>query len=87
MRKNGFLCKTGESYNLPTQRALDMGLFEIKKTVINKPDGTSLVTTTSKVTGKGQIYFVNKFLHDAINTAELEKQRKAAKQSAKGGAQ
>ena len=54
-------------YNQPTQKALDMGLFEIKKTVITKPNGNSLVTTTTKVTGKGQIYFVNKFLYDAIN--------------------
>lgn len=64
LRNNGYLCKTGENYNLPTQRAMDMGLFEIKKTTINKPDGTILVTTTSKITGKGQIYFVNKFIEE-----------------------
>ncbi len=64
LRNNGYLCKTGENYNLPTQRAMDMGLFEIKKTSINKPDGTILVTTTPKVTGKGQIYFVNKFIEE-----------------------
>lgn len=64
LRDNGYLCKTGENYNLPTQRAMDMGLFEIKKTTINKPDGTILVTTTTKVTGKGQIYFVNKFIEE-----------------------
>lgn len=64
LRENGYLCKTGENYNLPTQRAMDMGLFEIKKTTINKPDGTILVTTTSKITGKGQIYFVNKFIEE-----------------------
>ena len=62
LRDEGYLCKTGENYNLPTQRAMEMNLFEIKKTIINKPDGTILVTTTTKVTGKGQIYFINKFL-------------------------
>jgi anti-repressor protein len=58
----GYLGKQGEYYNQPTQRAMEMGLFELKKTTINKPDGTILVMTTSKVSGKGQIYFVNKFL-------------------------
>ena len=65
MRKNGYLCSHGERYNQPTQRAMEMGLFELKKTTINKPDGTVLVTTTTKVTGKGQIYFVDKFLRSA----------------------
>lgn len=54
LRDNGYLCKTGENYNLPTQRAMEMNLFEIKKTTINKPDGTILVKTTTKVTGKGK---------------------------------
>lgn len=84
MRDKGYLCKKGEMYNQPTQKALQMGLFELKKTVITKPNGDSLVTTTTKVTGKGQIYFVNKFLYDAINQAELAKQ---AAQAKKGGAQ
>ena len=84
LRVKGYLCKKGEMYNQPTQKALDMGLFEIKKTVITKPSGDSLVTATTKVTGKGQIYFVNKFLYDAINQAELAKQ---AAQAKKGGAQ
>lgn len=64
LRENGFLCKKGQWYNQPTQRAMEMGLFEIKKTVITKPSGDSLVTTTTKVTGKGQIYFVNRFLYE-----------------------
>lgn len=85
LRDKGYLCKKGEMYNQPTQKALQMGLFEIKKTVITKPNGDSLVTTTTKVTGKGQIYFVNKFLYDAINDAELKKQRD--EQAKKGGAQ
>lgn len=62
LRSNGYLCKKGEYYNLPTQRAMEMGVFEVKKTSISKPDGTVLVSNTTKVTGKGQVYFVNKFL-------------------------
>lgn len=62
MRKNGFLCTKGQYYNQPTQKAMELGLFELKQTTITKPDGTVLVTTTTKVTGKGQIYFINKFL-------------------------
>ena len=63
LRENGYLCKQrGENYNLPTQYSMDLGLFEIKKRTINNPDGSVRVTRTPKVTGKGQIYFVNKFL-------------------------
>ena len=61
LRKNGYLCVKWDYYNLPTQRALDLKLFEVKKTAINKPDGTILTSTTTKVTGKGLIYFLNKF--------------------------
>lgn len=63
LRENGYLCRQkGENYNLPTQYSMDLGLFEIKKRTINNPDGSVRVTRTPKVTGKGQIYFVNKFL-------------------------
>ena len=62
MRDNGDLCQKGQYYNQPTQKSMELGLFEIKQTTITKPDGSVLVTTTTKVTGKGQIYFVNKFL-------------------------
>lgn len=62
MRENGYLCSKGQYYNQPTQKAMELGLFELKQTSITKPDGTVLVTTTTKVTGKGQVYFVNKFL-------------------------
>lgn len=62
MRDNGYLCQKGQYYNQPTQKSMELGLFEIKQTTITKPDGAVLVTTTTKVTGKGQIYFVNKFL-------------------------
>ena len=62
MRGNGYLCKSGENKNLPMQYAMDLGLYEIKKTIVNNPDGSSFVTRTTKVTGRGQVYFVNKFL-------------------------
>lgn len=62
LRDNGYLCQYGERRNQPTQRAMEMELFEVKKTTINKPDGSILVTSTTKVTGKGSVYFVNKFL-------------------------
>jgi anti-repressor protein len=63
MRNNDYLCSRGESYNLPTQRAMELKLFEIKKTSITQPDGTVFVTSTTKVTPKGQMYFVNSFLY------------------------
>lgn len=62
MRENGYLCSKGQYYNQPTQKSMDLGLFELKQTTINKPDGSILVSTTTKVTGKGQVYFVNKLL-------------------------
>lgn len=63
LRDNGYLIKQkGESFNLPTQRSMDQGLFEIKKRTINNPDGSIRTTRTPKVTGKGQVYFVNKFI-------------------------
>ena len=62
LRKREYLCTKGESYNIPTQKAMELGLFEIKKQTINQPGGRVLITTTTKVTPKGQIYFVNKFL-------------------------
>ena len=66
MRENGYLCSKGQYYNQPTQKAMQLGLFEIKKTTINKPDGSVLVSTTTKCSGKGQVYFVNKFLNEPI---------------------
>lgn len=66
LRYKGFLIKQkGENYNLPTQRSMEQGLFEIKKRTINNADGSIRTTRTPKVTGKGQIYFVKKFLSDA----------------------
>ena len=61
-RENGYLIKSGSSRNMPTQKAADMGLFEVKETTITNPDGSVRVTRTTKVTGKGQQYFINKFL-------------------------
>lgn len=63
LRKNGYLCQKGQYYNQPSQKSMELGLFEIKQTTINKPDGSVLVSTTTKVTGKWQIYFVDKFLN------------------------
>ena len=63
MRENGYLIKRkGSDYNMPTQKSMEMGLFEIKETSITKPDGSTHITKTTKVTGKGQQYFINKFL-------------------------
>ena len=61
LRKNGFLCSRGENYNMPSQKSMEMGLMEIKERTIHNPDGSVRVTKTTKITGKGQIYFVNKF--------------------------
>ena len=61
-RQDGFLIKRkGSDYNMPTQKAMELGLFEIKETVINNPDGSIRVSKTTKVTGKGQIYFVTHY--------------------------
>lgn len=63
MRDNGYLMKTGSSYNMPIQRYVEQGLFEVKESTVNNPDGSVRLTRTTKVTGKGQIYFINKFLN------------------------
>ena len=65
LRSEGFLMRNGESRNLPTQRAMEQGLFEVKETTIANPDGSIRVTKTTKVTGKGQVYFVNRYLKEA----------------------
>ena len=62
MRENGYLMKTGSSYNMPIQRYVEQGLFEVKESNVQNPDGSVRITKTTKITGKGQIYFVNKFL-------------------------
>lgn len=62
LRQEGYLMKDGQSRNMPTQRAMEMGLFEVKESTVNNPNGSIRVTKTTKVTGKGQTYFVNKYL-------------------------
>ena len=62
MRENGFLMKGTESKNMPTQRAMEMGLFKVKEGTYINGDGVNVTTKTTKVTGKGQQYFINKFL-------------------------
>lgn len=62
LRENGYLMKTGSSRNMPTQRYVEQGLFEIKESNVQNPDGSVRITRTTKITGKGQVYFVNKFM-------------------------
>lgn len=63
LRDNGYLIKReGSDRNMPTQRSMEMKLFEVKESTISNPDGSVRITRTPKVTGKGQQYFVNKFL-------------------------
>lgn len=72
LRENGYLIKSGTSRNMPSQRYLEQGLFEIKESNIQNPDGSVRITKTTKVTGKGQIYFVNKFLEQRMGNSEWE---------------
>lgn len=66
LRENNYLIKRqGSDYNMPTQRAMELGLFEIKETAITHSDGHITISKTTKVTGKGQIYFINKFAKTA----------------------
>ena len=63
LRDNGYLIKrNGADWNMPTQRSMEMGLCEIKESNVQNPDGSIRVTKTVKITGKGQVYFINKFL-------------------------
>lgn len=64
LRENGYLIKSGERRNMPTQMSMDLGLFEVKERTVNNPDGSIRITKTTKVSGKGQVYFVNKFLKE-----------------------
>ena len=67
LRQNNFLIKSGSSRNMPTQKSIDHGLFEIKESTVQNPDGSVRITRTPKVTGKGQIYFVNKLIKEKNN--------------------
>jgi len=67
LRKNGFLIsRQGTDYNMPTQKSMELGLFEIKESTVNNPDGSIRISKTPKVTGKGQEYFINRFLNKQI---------------------
>lgn len=65
LRKEGFLIKSGSSKNMPTQKSMEMKLFEIKESTVTNPDGSIRTTKTPKVTGRGQIYFINKFVKES----------------------
>ena len=68
LRQQGYLIRrNGTDYNSPTQRAMELGLFEVKESTVGNPDGSVRVTRTTKVTGKGQQYFINKFLSRKCN--------------------
>lgn len=68
LREKEYLIKRkGTDWNMPTQKAMDLGLFEIKETTISHSDGHISINKTPKVTGKGQVYFVNKFLGGVIS--------------------
>lgn len=71
MRKHGYLGTRGSNRNVPTQRSMELGLFKTKETVINHSDGHTTVNITTKVTGKGQQYFIQKFLGE-VTYAEME---------------
>ena len=63
LRENGYLIRRqGSDWNMPTQKAMEMGLFEVKESTVNNPDGSVQINKTTKVTGKGQHYYINKFL-------------------------
>lgn len=70
LRENNFLIKSGSSKNMPQQRYVEQGLFEVKESNVQNPDGSVRITRTTKVTGKGQIYFVNKFLERGCTDEE-----------------
>ena len=70
MREKGYLiARKGSDWNMPSQRSMELGILEIKERTINNPDGSVRITKTPKVTGKGQVYFVNKFLDQKEATA------------------
>lgn len=71
LRQDGYLIKRkGTDYNAPTQRAMDLGLFRVKETAITHSDGHVTISKTTKVTGKGQQYFINLFLGKGVNENE-----------------
>nr|WP_302524031.1 phage antirepressor KilAC domain-containing protein [Streptococcus lutetiensis] len=72
LRENGYLIsRKGNSWNMPTQKAMDLGLFEIKETTINHSDGHISINKTPKITGKGQLYFADKLLNKDDDNKKL----------------
>ena len=71
LRDNGYLMKSGMARNMPTQKSMELGLFSVKESLINNPDGSTVITKTTKITGKGQTYFINKFLGNRDNSELL----------------
>lgn len=70
LRENGYLIKRkGSDWNMPTQRSMELGLFEVKESTVNNPDGSVRTNRTTKVTGKGQQYFINKFIGKSTRVA------------------
>ena len=71
LRENGYLIKRkGSDWNMPTQRSMELGLFEVKESTVNNPDGSVRTNRTTKVTGKGQQYFINKFIGKSTREAQ-----------------
>lgn len=72
LREHHYLCSKGLKYNQPTQKAMELGLFRVKERTVNNPDGSSRITVTTKVTGKGQQYFINRLLSSQPTQLSLE---------------
>lgn len=72
LREHHYLCSKGLKYNQPTQKAMELGLFRVKERAVNNPDGSSRITVTTKVTGKGQQYFINRLLSSQPTQLSLE---------------
>lgn len=72
LREHHYLCSKGFKYNQPTQKAMELGLFRVKERAVNNPDGSSRITVTTKVTGKGQQYFINRLLSSQPTQLSLE---------------
>ena len=72
MRNDGFLMKKGASKNMPTQKAMEKGLFKVKERVVSNPDGSTRITRTTKVTGEGQVFFINFYCKKKNTKFDLE---------------
>lgn len=78
LRRDGYLCHRGACYNQPTQRAMELGLFELKQTAITKPNGSIQTVTTTKVSGKGSVYFINRYLPHRVIAQNFKNQNSNA---------